>query len=79
MEIAERAGLEARPFLKALQDETYQSQVNVDIQQAYHYGLSGVPALIFDNKYLVSGAQPYELLVQVVEKVLEERETAKMD
>jgi predicted DsbA family dithiol-disulfide isomerase len=71
-QIAVKSGLEERPFLDALQDETYQAQVNDDISQAFQYGLSGVPALVFANKYLVSGAQPYEVLVQVTEKVLEE-------
>jgi len=37
--------------------------------------LTGVPALIFNNRYLVSGAQPYEVLRQVVEKVQEENQT----
>ena len=31
--------------------------------------MPGVPALIFESKYLVSGAQPYDTLVGVVEKV----------
>ena len=39
-----------------------------DVQQAFDYGLSGVPALVFNNKYLVSGAQPYELLAQVADQ-----------
>lgn len=76
VEIAGRAGLKKEPFIEALQSETYQKQVQYDIDQAFRYGLSGVPALIFENKYLVSGAQPYAVLVQVVEKILEERETA---
>ena len=40
-----------------------------DVEQAHDYGLSGVPALVFANKYLVSGAQPYEVLTEVVEKI----------
>ena len=31
--------------------------------------LSGVPALIFEQKYLVSGARPYEFLAEVVDKL----------
>jgi predicted DsbA family dithiol-disulfide isomerase len=33
-----------------------------------------VPALVFANKYLVTGAQPYEVLVQVVEQIQDEQE-----
>lgn len=68
-EIAQHAGLDRGAFLAALNDENYEAQVEADIEQAYQYGLTGVPALIFNNRYLVSGAQPYEVLRKVVEKV----------
>ena len=68
-EIAQRIGLDREAFLTALQNEEYELQVEADIEQAYSYGLDGVPALIFENRYLVSGAQPYEILRQVVEKI----------
>ena len=68
-EIAHSIGLERNAFLASLQDEQYDAQVEADVEQAYYYGLTGVPALIFDERYLVSGAQPYEVLRQVVEKV----------
>jgi predicted DsbA family dithiol-disulfide isomerase len=68
-EIARSIGLEREPFLAALQDERYSAEVDSDIDEAYSYGLTGVPALIFGQRYLVSGAQPYEVLRQVVEKV----------
>jgi predicted DsbA family dithiol-disulfide isomerase len=68
-EIAHSIGLEREPFLAALQDAHFAAQVDADIDEAYSYGLTGVPALIFGQRYLVSGAQPYEVLRQVVEKV----------
>ena len=68
-EIARSIGLERESFLAALQDERYAARVDADIDEAYSYGLTGVPALIFGRRYLVSGAQPYEVLRQVVEKV----------
>jgi predicted DsbA family dithiol-disulfide isomerase len=68
-EIAYSIGLERESFLATLQDEAYEAQVEADVEQAYQYGLTGVPALIFNSRYLVSGAQPYEVLQQVVEKV----------
>ncbi len=68
-QIAQSVGLEREPFLAALKDNQYEMQVEADIEQAYYYGLTGVPALIFGERYLVSGAQPYEVLRQVVEKV----------
>ncbi len=73
-EIAQSVGLEREAFLAALKESQYETQVEADIEQAYSYGLTGVPALIFGERYLVSGAQPYEVLRQVVEKVETERQ-----
>jgi predicted DsbA family dithiol-disulfide isomerase len=72
-EIAQAIGLKRDAFLAALKDDRYEAQVEADVEQAYSYGLTGVPALIFGDRYLVSGAQPYEVLQQVVEKVEAER------
>jgi predicted DsbA family dithiol-disulfide isomerase len=74
-EIAQHVGLTHEAFISALNDETYEAQVEADVKQAYQHGLTGVPALIFNNRYLVSGAQPYEVLRQVVGKVQEENQT----
>ena len=68
-EIAHSIGLEREAFVAALGDDRYVAQVDDDIEQAYAYGLTGIPALIFGQRYLVSGAHPYEVLRQVVEKV----------
>lgn len=72
-EVATAVGLDGPQFLAALDDLQYQQAVMADVQQAFQYGLSGVPALVYNNKYLVSGAQPYELLAQVTEKAAEEQ------
>ncbi len=71
-EIASNVGLNIKQFETALQDLQFDAEVSADVQLAHEYGLNGVPALIFADKYLVSGAQPYELLKQVVERVQEE-------
>lgn len=73
LKAAQNAGLDVEEFKAALTSSEFEDQVTADINQAFEYGLSGVPALVFENKYLVSGAQPYETLVQVTEKVLEEK------
>ena len=73
-ETAQAAGLDREAFLIALVNRQFEAQVEADIEQAYQYGLNGVPALIFAEKYLVSGAQPYEVLRQVVEKIEAERQ-----
>jgi predicted DsbA family dithiol-disulfide isomerase len=71
-DIAESIGLERTAFLAALSEPTWETAVAADIQQARTYGLTGVPALVFANRYLVSGAQPYPTLVQVTEQIMQE-------
>jgi predicted DsbA family dithiol-disulfide isomerase len=68
-DLAVEAGLEREAFLAALNEPDYEEAVDRDILQAYQIGLSGVPALIFESKYYVAGAQPYDVLVNVVEKI----------
>lgn len=68
-DIAVEVGLDRDAFLAALDEPEYTAAVLADVEQAYLYGLNGVPALIFNEKYLVSGAQPYEILSRVVDQV----------
>ena len=71
-EIAAEVGLNTDNFEIELANPEYEAAVEEDIELARQYGLDAVPALIFAEKYLVSGAQPYDLLKRVVEKVQEE-------
>ncbi len=69
LEVAESVGLKREAFLKALETPAYLHKVVADITEAQAMGLQGVPAIIFARKYLVSGAQPYEVLNKVVSDV----------
>ena len=73
-ELAEHVGLDGDAFRAALQDPTYEAAVDHDINLARTYGLQGVPALIFEEKYLIPGAVPYETLRQAVEQIQSEAE-----
>jgi len=55
-----------------LTDERYLTEVETDEYWAWQQDLRGVPAFIFGNRYLVSGAQPVEILRQVADKCIEE-------
>ena len=70
--VAEEVGLNTKDFEQILASEGFNEQVHADVEMAHAYGLTGVPALIFADRYLVVGAQPYQVLKQVVERVIEE-------
>lgn len=71
-EIAREIGLEPEAFRAALAEEAFISAVEADEYWAYQQGLGGVPAFIFGHRYLVSGAQPVDVLRQVAERCLAE-------
>jgi predicted DsbA family dithiol-disulfide isomerase len=68
-DLAAEVGLNQAEFLTAIQSGAYATQVDADIAQAMAYGLQGVPATIIEHKYLVSGAQPYEVWLDVVQQI----------
>jgi predicted DsbA family dithiol-disulfide isomerase len=67
--LAETVGLDRVEFLAALNTQKYANEVDLDIAQAQAYSLNGVPAIIIQNKYLISGAQPLEALQDIVRQV----------
>ena len=71
-DLAVDIGLARDDFSAALDDPQYDEQVQFDIDQAREFGLNSVPSLVFDNRYLVAGAQPYPVLVQATEHVMAE-------
>jgi predicted DsbA family dithiol-disulfide isomerase len=67
-------GLERDALLAAITEEALVQAVLEDEAQAQAYGINGVPAMVFVDKYLVSGAQPYDVLTRVVDQVAKEME-----
>ena len=67
--VAQAVGLDPDAYASALDNPDYEAQVDADIAQAAAYGLTGVPALIFADRYLVMGAQPYEELARIIDQI----------
>jgi predicted DsbA family dithiol-disulfide isomerase len=74
-EIAGEVGLDPAAFRAALTAPEYITGVETDEYWAYQQELRGVPAFIFNMRYLVSGAQPPDVLAGVVDKCLAEEVT----
>lgn len=47
----------------------FAASVTTSTQTAQRLGISGVPAFVFDQRLLVSGAQPHEVLEKAIEQV----------
>src|SRR5580698_8410607 len=66
------AGLPAAQVQAVLDGDAYAHAVRADEQQAARYGISGVPFFVADGKYAVSGAQPPEVLLQLLQRAYDE-------
>ncbi|MGB7841716.1 MAG: DsbA family oxidoreductase [Salinimicrobium sp.] len=73
LEIATSAGLDREEAQKALNSEEYAYAVKQDEMHAQQIGVRGVPFFVFENKYGVSGAQPSETFLEVMEKAWSEK------
>jgi predicted DsbA family dithiol-disulfide isomerase len=75
LEIGRSVGLDADDLREALASGRYTQRVLEDQQLARQIGISGVPALIVTagaQAYLVSGAQSYETVKNVIERAVTE-------
>jgi len=69
LEIAETVGLDLVQARKVLHSNDFSDAVRQDEDEAQLFGLTGVPAFVFNRKYLISGAQPAEVLTQALQKL----------
>ncbi|RBP51283.1 DsbA family oxidoreductase [Arenicella xantha] len=60
-------GLPVTEAQRVLDSDQYVDQVRSDQALSQQQGISAVPAFIFDNKYLVSGGQPKEAFVEMLQ------------
>ncbi len=74
--IAREVGLDEAGYRAALVDPKVIAEVEADQAWANANQLSGVPAFIIGERYLVSGAQPVSVLEQAVDRCIEEGLTA---
>lgn len=73
LDIAEGVGLDRETCAAWLADEALSQQVRGEEDYWRNENISGVPAIIFDGKYMVPGAQSAETFAAVIGKVLAKR------
>ncbi len=67
VEIAASVGLPADEARAVLEEHRFKDAVDADWAKSHRYGVTGVPTFVADRHGVV-GAQPYEVLEQLVEK-----------
>ena len=67
LEVAETAGLDRDAAKKMIRKRSLRDAVDADWKRTHELGVTGVPTLVSGNRGLV-GAQPYEVLEQLIRK-----------
>jgi predicted DsbA family dithiol-disulfide isomerase len=70
--IGTEVGLDAEELRRAIEEGRYEDVIDENRQIATSAGINAIPAHVFGRRYLVMGAQPYEVLKEVVDKLTSE-------
>lgn len=76
LDIAASIGLHREAAKAALDDPEIEARVLAEEAQAWDMNISGVPAMIVENKFLIPGAQPPEVYVNALRRVAEKTRAA---
>lgn len=74
--IAVEVGVPEADARQAAAGDAYAEDVRRDIAQASEIGATGVPFVVFDGRYAVSGAQPVEAFLSTLRKAYEPHTSA---
>ena len=75
-ELAVEAGLDRDDVIRVLASQEYGDAVDTDEAMAQALGVNGVPLFVIDRRYGISGAQPPEVIAQVLDQAWAEARTA---
>lgn len=70
IEAARSVGLDAARAREVLEGGQFADEVRAEEQQFQAMGVQSVPAIIFNQRYLVSGGQPVEVFEQAIKEIL---------
>ena len=65
-EVAERARVEVEAMEQAVNDNRYGDYLDARRQEAEELRIDGIPAHVIADRYLVMGAQPYDVFERVM-------------
>ena len=74
--MAVACGLNSGEVWTVLRSDAFASDVREDIEQGAKYGITGVPFFVINAKYGISGAQPTDIIAQVLAKASEDLQPA---
>lgn len=73
IDAARTVGLDPGEAREVLESGKFADEVRAEERQYQAMGVQSVPAIIFDQRYLVSGGQPVEVFEQAIRQIVAER------
>ena len=67
--VGESVGLDGGELRQAIEDGRYEPVIDETRQEAESAGINAIPAHVFGARYLVVGAQPYDVFRQVLDRI----------
>ena len=67
--IGAAVGLDPEALRRAIEDGRYATVIDETRMEAESVGINAIPAHVFGSKYLVMGAQPYDVFRQVLGRI----------
>lgn len=74
LRVGESHGMDSQTLREQMLDAQTHAGVLQEVEQAYRLGINGVPFFVIDDKYAFSGAQPPEIITQILQRVEMEKE-----
>ena len=76
MKLHNIAGLDGAEARSILQGDDYANEVRAEEKKYQAMGINSVPSVIFNDRYLLTGAQPVEAFEQAIRQILTKRNEA---
>ena len=67
--LAEECGLDGADLRQALEGRRYAAQVDEQVRRARALGIGGIPTFIFNDRFVLVGAQGYDVFESVVQRL----------
>jgi predicted DsbA family dithiol-disulfide isomerase len=71
--IGARVGLDAGELRRAVEEGRYEPVIDDNRRQAESVGINAIPAHIFGRRYVILGAQPYEVFQRVLARLAQDQ------
>lgn len=73
IDIAETTGLDGEVVRQLLPTDSERQLIEKEIATAHEMGVTGVPAMLIDQKYAVMGAQQPDTILKAIERAVQDR------